>query len=126
MSVMKVIGYALLALFLTVILREVGFRGARLISLIGVVGLLSASVVGIEALGDVFVRIGQGLPDGYAVTVMKIMGVGYSSGICADACLEFGEAGLSQAITLFGRVEMLVISAPFAVAVLERGLELIA
>ena len=126
MSVMKVIGYAFLTLFLSVILREVGFRGARLISLIGVVGLLSTCIAGLEALGGVYEKLGQGIPDEYAVTVMKIIGVGYSSGICADVCLEFGEVGLSQAVTLFGRVEMFVISAPFALAVLEKGIELIA
>ena len=125
MSVMKVIGYALIALFLSVVLREIGFRGARLVSLVGAVGLLSACVVGIEQLGEVFEELGQGIPGEYAVAVMKIMGVGYSSGICSDVCLEFGETGLSQAITLFGRVEMLLISAPCAFSILEKGLEMV-
>ena len=124
MSVLKVVGYAFITLFLVVILREVGFRGARLISLVGVVGLLSACVVGIESLGAAFDKIGQGVPDEYAVAVMKIMGVGYASGICSDVCLELGEVGLSGAVSLFGRIEMLAISAPMAVSIFERGLEL--
>ena len=125
MSVMKIMGYALITLFLVVILRELGFRGVRLVSLVGVIGLLSAAIVGIETLGEIFERLGEGIPDEQAVAVMKIIGVGYSSGICADVCMEFGESGLSGAVTLFGRVEMLVISAPCALEILERGLELV-
>lgn len=125
MSVMKVVGYAFLVLFLVVILREMGFRGVRLVSLIGAVGLLSACIFGVEALSETFDGIGRGVPDEYTVAVMKIMGVGYSSGICADVCLEFGEVSLSNAVTLFGRVEMLLISAPCAIAILERGMELV-
>ena len=121
---LKVIGCAFLTLFLVVILREVGFHGARLVSLVGVVGLLSACVVGIESLGAVFDKIGQGVPDEYAIAVMKIMGIGYASGICSDVCLELGETGLSGAVALFGRIEMLALSAPMAISIFERGMEL--
>ena len=124
MSALQVVGYTFITLFLVVILREVGFRGARLLSLVGVVGLLSACVLGIESLGAVFDKIGQGVPDEYAITVMKIIGVGYASGICSDVCLELGEAGLSGAVSLFGRIEMLALSAPMALSVFERGIEL--
>ena len=124
MSALKVVGYAFLTLFLVVILREVGFRGARLLSLVGVVGLLSASVVGVESLGTVFDKVGQDVPNEYAVAVMKIMGVGYASGICSDVCLELGEVGLSSAVALFGRIEMLALCAPMAVSILERGIDL--
>ena len=124
MSVMKIVGYAFLTLFLVVILREVGFRGARLVSLVGVVGLLSACVAGAESLGRALGAVGRGVPDEYAVAVMKIMGVGYASGICSDVCLELGEPGLSGAVSLFGRVEMLALCAPMALAIFERGIEL--
>ena len=124
MSVFKVVGCAFLTLFLVVILREVGFRGARLVSLVGAVGLLSACIAGIESLGEAFDKVGQGVPDEYAVAVMKIMGVGYASGICSDMCLELGEVGLSGAVTLFGRIEMLALSAPMAISIFERGIEL--
>ena len=125
MSVMKIIGYALVTLFLVVILREVGFRGARLLSLVGAVGVLGACIAGAEEIGAVFESLGQGVPNEYVVSIMKIMGVCYSSGICADVCLEFGEVSLSNAVTLFGRIEMLAISAPCALSILKRGIELI-
>ena len=122
-GIVKAVGVVILLIVLTVILRELGFRSVRLISLVGSVGILTACVFSIESLMDVYGTLGGG--GEYAVTVMKIIGIGYVSGICSDVCIEFGEITLSNSILLFGKAEMLILSAPCAVSVIEKGIGMI-
>ena len=124
-SFVRIIGVAFLILFLGLILREMGFRGARLVTLLGTMGIMGVGISEIESVYKLLGDFGQGVSDDHVVTVMKILGIGYSSGICSDICLDFGEPTLSRAVVMLGRVEMLIISAPSAIGILERGVELI-
>jgi len=124
-SVFRVVGGVFVLLFLGIILREVGFKGVRLIGLIGVLGIVGAGIFTVEYISVILGGIGQGSADEYIVTVMKILGIGYISGLCADVCMEFGEIALSNAVLLFGKAEMLLISVPSAVSIIEKGIELI-
>lgn len=123
--VLKAVGCAFILLFLGVILREMGFKGVRLVTLIGTVGILAACVLTIDSMGEIFEKIGQDSGEEYVVAVMKIIGVGYVSGICSDICLEFGEMSLSNAVLMFGRAEMLMICTPEIISILKRGVDLI-
>ena len=121
---MKVVAYVLITLFLGALLRELGFKGTRLLILLGTVTLVGASVIGIgELVSDL-----PGL-DGdngeYASAMLKMVGVGYVFGICSDICSELGESGLGNAVCLFGRVEILALSMPFIKRRVEKGVELI-
>ena len=60
-----------------------------------------------------------------AGAVVKIVGVGYLAGISSDICTELGERGISKAVTLAGRVEILAIALPFLHRLLEYGAELL-
>ena len=55
----------------------------------------------------------------YLKGALKIIGVGYVGGICSDICSELGEAGLSRAVSLAGRLEIFAITAPFIVSIIE-------
>ena len=121
----KCVGYALLVLFLGIVLRELGFRGARLVSLVCSVGIIGAAVGGIGELGDLLGDVWNGISSDSVIAVVKIIGVGYVSGVCADVCSEFGENVLSGALTTLGKVEMLIISAPSIISIVDAGVELI-
>lgn len=119
----KVIAYALITALLGVVLRELGFRGTRLVMLIGTVSLIGVSVV---YIGDVVSLLPSGDGSGeYAVAMLKIVGVGYAFGICADVCRELGEGSLGGAVCLCGRVEILFLSLPYIKRIVERSIELI-
>ena len=121
--VIKVVGGAIIALFLSVLLRELGFKGFRLVTLIFSIAVLTAGISLIEALWG---TMGEGeFGKEYAVSVMKIVGIAYISGACSDMCLEFGEITLSNAVLLFGKAEMLVLSIPNAIDIVSKGAELL-
>lgn len=121
---MKVLSYALITLFLGVVLKELGFKGTRLVMLLGTVSLIGASML---AFGEVFANLpGIGSDNReYARALMKIIGVGYIFGICSDICTEMGEIGLGSAVCLFGRVEIIALSLPFIKRIVEKGIELL-
>lgn len=120
----KPVAYAMIALILGILLRELGFKGSRLVFVVGTVGIIGAAML---YAGEIFAML-PGL-DGenreYAAAMLKIVGVGYVFGICSDICLELGEMGLSGAVCLFGRVEIIALSMPFIKRMVEKGIELI-
>lgn len=120
---MRVIAYALITLFLGTLLKELGFKGSRLVFILGIVALIGAAVI-------CFGRVLADLPmlkdnEEYAVAILKIVGVGYAFGMCSDICAELGETSLGGAVCLFGKVEIIMLSVPFIKDIIEKGLELI-
>lgn len=120
----RIIGYALVTLFLGVVLRELGFKGTRLVVLLGTVSLLCVFAVYIARAIEAIPYLGENA-DEYAVAMLKMVGVGYAFGICSDVCRELGEGVLSDVVCLIGRVEILTLSLPYIKRIVERGVELI-
>ena len=120
----KIVAYVLITLFLGVILRELGFKGSRLVLLIGTVSLLGATAVYIGDLLGMLGEIGE-VGEEYTVAILKIVGVGYIFGVCSDICAELGEGVLGNTVCMFGRVEIMILSTPFLKTILEKGIELI-
>lgn len=121
---LRVIAYTLITLALGTLLKELGFKGTRLVFLLGVVSLIGAAVI---YFGRAFSSLTNVWDSGkeYTVAMLKMVGVGYAFGICSDICTELGETSLAGAVSLFGRIEIIVISIPFIKMIVEKGIELI-
>jgi len=121
---MRIAAYVLITLFLGILLKELGFRGSSLVMLLGTVCLVGISVV---SLGEVLSLLPDVGSDGrvYAETMLKIVGAGYVFGICSDVCSQLGQASLSNAVILCGRVEIVALSAPFIKRIIEEGAKLL-
>jgi hypothetical protein len=50
---------------------------------------------------------------------LKIIGVGHAFNICADICSELSESGIASAVTLIGRVEILLMILPSIVDLIK-------
>ena len=120
----KVIAYVLITLFLGALLKELGFKGAKLVLLLGVVSVLGAAVIYIGKMLSFLPSLDDEAKD-YAVAMLKILGVGYAFGICSDICTELGESSLAGAVCLFGRIEIIMLSVPFIKTIVEKGIEMI-
>lgn len=120
----KVIACVLITLFLGVLLKELGFKGSKLVLLVGVISVLGASILYIGKMLSLLPSL-NGESKEYAVAMLKILGVGYAFGICSDVCTELGETSLANAVCLFGRIEIIALSLPFVRTMIEKGLELI-
>ncbi len=121
----KSISYAFITLVLGVVLRELGFRGNKLVFIIGIVALTGTAILGFEKISSSLPFIGDGENKKHLTDIMKIIGVGYAGGICSDMCSEFGENGLSCAILSVCKIEMTLIALPYAVRIIEEGSKMI-
>lgn len=122
---LRIVGIGTLASVLGMLLREAGFKGAKLIGICAIVALSAYAVSGIgefsSGLGTQY--FGSEIEKS-AVLIMKIVGTGYIFGVCSDICRELGEAGLSSAVLIAGRIEILLLALPSFREIIGLGIEL--
>ena len=114
MSALTPVGIGLLSVALALVLRECGFRGARLFSAVAALAVVFSLSEGLEAVSRL-------LGEGAAITgasegakcILRIIGISYIFGIAAEVCRELGEGGIASAVLVAGRVEIFLIGAPF-------------
>ena len=121
---MKTVAYVLITLFLGIILKELGFKGSKLVLLLGIVSVIGAAAI---YLGRLISEFG-GMADGgeeYTVAMLKIIGLGYVFGVCSDVCAELGEGTLGNAVCLFGRIEIVAVCAHFIKRIVEECIKML-
>ncbi len=123
---LSIFGFAMLIAALGVILKDIGFRGYKLYSTLGVVLLFGVLMrLAGELVGAIEPIIQLGGVGELASLALKIVGVGYVYGIAADVCRDMGESGIANTVLAVGRVEILLISVPSIVGIVELAAELI-
>ena len=119
MVALKACGGALIAAVVGFVLSELGFRGKRGVSsLVIIIFLLFFVDMAEDAVSQILaVPIDEGRE---AInTALKIVGIGHAFNICADVCTELSETGLATALTVVGRLEILLMVLPKAVDLIE-------
>lgn len=119
----KHIGFVAVCLVAAVLLKNFGFKGVPVLISVAISAAVTAYV---GELGGVFYTLGEVLGDNggvYISAAVKILGVGYLSGMVADVCREFGEGGLASAAVIVGRLEILIISLPFLEKIIALAAE---
>ena len=114
------VGAGILVASLGFLLRELGFRGAPLVGALGIVLLfiyLLERVTNVLALLDGLASI-SGITE-LARIALRAVGIGYVVGISAEVCRQVGEGGVAKVIEGIGRVELLLISLPYIVKMVE-------
>lgn len=110
---LRAVGISLLGAFLSVILKEAGFRGSHLFSALVMVASTAFAVSGIGRLVEFFssISLTSEIESGIGY-VMKIVGASYVFGMSSGICREIGESGISSAILAMGRIEIILLSIP--------------
>lgn len=120
------VGIVLIIAILTTVLSELGFRGTRLISTLGV---LATVVLTLYLFDDVISAlegiIMLGGIEEIANTAIKIIGIGYVYGVASDICLDLGERGIALTVLGVGRVEILLLALPSVISVVEGAVDMI-
>lgn len=124
--ILKILGSALLLLSSAYLLRALGFRGAPIFAAISAIVLISESK---ESLGYIFGRVKE-LSELSNISeptsaALKILGIGYLFGICADVCRELSEPGIAKAVEIVGRVEIFAVVIPYFERIIRVGVELL-
>lgn len=122
----EICALALIAALSYFLLSELKWRGAPVIAVLFLVGVLTAALPYARQLGSAIDSLAEleGVADG-AEAVLKIIGIGYLAGICADVCTELGVPRVASAVNLVGRLEIIAVAAPFFIGILDMGMELI-
>ena len=125
--IIRLFAIGLLLAVMAMMLRSFGFRGAVVFSLFAVTVIFSAAAGELSLL---FKDMGlatlfSGDAARYTTAIAKVVGCGYLFGISADMCRELGEVGIAKAVIVSGRIEILLIAAPFFAEIFKIGQELI-
>ncbi len=124
MTVVRYAALGLLICVLSLLLREAGFRGSRLVSLLGVVALIGVAILGIDdilehlSLSQRLSENGEELSD-----IFRIVGAGIIFGIITDMARDMGEHGVASALSVVGRVEIFALSVPYILRLLDLASE---
>ena len=118
---MKIAALGFLLAVMALLLRSFGFRGAAVFASLAVAAILSlvAGELGeLIGLASESPLLGEEALE-YFSAIAKIVGASYLFGICADICTELGEGGIAKAVALSGRIEILLIAAPYFIRILK-------
>lgn len=122
----QIFGIIILLAATAYLLRGFGWQGATVFAAIAAVLLLRE---GLEPLSYVFTSIKSlgGVADiaEPVSAAIKVLGLGYLFGICADICRDLGEAGLAKATETVGRVEVIAVVIPYFEEIIRVGVEFI-
>lgn len=125
-DIIKICSGALIAAVCGFLLRELGWRGAAVFSVLSIAVFLGLVADGLQTVtGGVFTLAERTGVGEIAKEILKVLGASYVFGICSDVCGELGERGLASLLTVVGRVEILLIAAPYFVKVTESAVMLV-
>ena len=124
--IIKACAVALTAAILGLILRELGFCGARLVSICATCAVMLFVIL---RLGEVQGELNElqkiAGTGGVVKDIMKIVGVGYLFGICADICLDLGEPTLSRGLLIAGKIEVVILTIPTLKEIIKMATDIL-
>ncbi len=124
--ILKIFGLALVGAILSFVLKAFGWKGAPLIAIATMLSLMAFFTDSFDKISEIFDIAAD--TDGVAEVseyLLKILGLGYLSGICSDVCRELGEAGIASMVLTVGRLESLLVISPLILEIMTLGLELV-
>ena len=124
--ILKIFGLAVLLCITAFMLHSFGWRGAPVFASVAMVILLSEAAGVLESVllsaRNMGVDVGLAEPVSAA---LKVLGLGYLYGICADVCRDMSESGIAKAVEAVGRVEIVAVVMPFFEEIIKVGVELL-
>ncbi|HEY8415502.1 MAG TPA: stage III sporulation protein AD [Thermaerobacter sp.] len=127
MTIAQVVGIALVASVLLVLLRQARPEWAVLLSLVTAAAVLLLLAGQVQAVIRVITQVAEraSLDMRYLDVLLRIVGVAYLSEFGAQLCRDAGEGALAAKVELAGKIVILLLSVPVLMAVLELLLGLL-
>ncbi|HHY94436.1 MAG TPA: stage III sporulation protein AD [Firmicutes bacterium] len=121
MEVIQVLGFALIATVLIMVLRQQRPEVAVLVSLAAatVILLFLADRIwqAITLLQDLARR--AGVRDAYMLVLLKVMGMAYLAELGSQVCRDAGESAMASKVELAGKLAILILAIPVVTAVVN-------
>lgn len=127
MEIVKVVSFALAALFIFVLLGE---RKKELAVLISIVAGAIIFLALIDKLSDIISFIGTiadkaNIDTVYIGIVLKILAIAYLSTFCSDICKDAGATSIASKVEFAGKILILALAIPILMAVLNSILQIL-
>ena len=127
MEIVKVVSFALAALFIFVLLGE---RKKELAVLISIVAGAIIFLALIDKLSDIISFIGTiadkaNIDTVYIGIVLKILAIAYISTFCSDICKDAGATSIASKVEFAGKILILALAIPILMAVLNSILQIL-
>lgn len=127
MNIIQVVGFALIAAVIGVVLRREKPELAVLVGVAAGAVIFLAMIGRIGVAVEVFDRIAvrAGLNFVYLDTVLKIVGIAYIADFGAQMCRDAGEGALAVKVEFAAKVLILMMALPIIVGLLDLLLKLL-
>ena len=108
------------------LLRGMGWKGVPVFISVTFIGIISlAAPYLIEMSKFVKTVAADYAAFDAASAILKVVGLGYLTGIAADVCRELESGMLASAVVLVGRIEIIAVALPFFREIVDLGGELL-
>ncbi len=127
MEIMPVVGLAIVAAVMGIVLKQSKPEVAVLLS-ITVGAVIFLAVLGkIGSVIDILKQLAgrAQISDIYLATILKIVAIAYIADFGAQICRDAGESAVASKIEFAAKILVLVLAVPIVVAVLEALLKLV-
>ncbi len=123
MNLVQMIGIALTATALSLLLRQQRPELAFAIPVLAAIGIFLCVLPALESVFAMFFSMAEqaGIESKYLAIVIKIIGVAYLCQFAAELCRDAGEGSIASKIELGGKVMILTLSMP----IMEHLLDLV-
>ena len=121
-----VCGVAIAAAFLALLLSEIGYKGARLLSVAASVILFTVALAQISDILSLLDPIlsAENIKEPVRLS-LKVVGIGYTVGVCRDAVDDLGHKSLASSLMTVGRLEILAVVVPEIINIVRLASSLI-
>lgn len=127
MEIYQIIGLALVAATLALVLRQYRPEYAVLVSLISSVILLGAVLAGagqvVESINNM--AKAASIPGEFSQILFKALGICIITQLASDTCKDAGESAIASKVETAGKIAVLVISLPLFTRLIEIAASLI-
>lgn len=127
MTVLTLVGFAMLAVFCLIVLRPVRPEIAALLSLAAAALIFAALLPKIEQIMALLRDLAGrgGVNNAYLAAVLRIVGVAYVAEFGAQIARDAGEGAIAAKVELGGKVLILTLAVPILLGILQLIVQLL-
>ena len=126
MEIVKVVGFALLAMIIVQVFKDKKSEIAIQVSIVAGVLIFIYMLTKITAVLQFLqqLAIKANIDFIYLNTVLKILGIAYLASFCSEICKDAGEGSLASKVEFSGKILILVLAIPILMAVMQSILKI--
>ncbi|CAB1242948.1 stage III sporulation protein AD [Clostridium sp. MT-14] len=126
MEIIKIVAFAFIALFITLLFKGKRDDIAVYISIVAGVIIFLFMITKITAILQFIQQLAvkANIDFVYLTTVFKILAIAYLASFCSEICRDAGQGNLGAKVEFAGKILILVLAIPILMAVLQSILKI--